>query len=56
MKAKLYLLLDGGKEYIAVITDNDFLTDVLEDYKVVDIKELNGEFGNWPTNRLMQAE
>jgi hypothetical protein len=56
MKAKLYLLLDGGKEYMAVITDKAFLADVLEDCKVVDIKELDGEVGNWPTNRLMQAE
>ncbi len=57
--AKLYLYESpGGKEYIAIVTDDEqgmeFVGDMAGDgYKASDFVTLTHDVGLWPTNRLM---
>lgn len=54
--ARLYLVTEDGKEYVAIVTDESFLTEMLEDCEVVDSADLIGEYSSWPTNRLLSQE
>jgi hypothetical protein len=57
-EAKLYLVTYSEQEYIAIITDKEFLDDILSDSdcEVVEAKDLDGDFSNWPVNRLLCRE
>lgn len=45
---------EDGKEYIAIITDPIMLEELKDDgAEIKSTVYVNGDFGNWPTNRLM---